>query len=304
MSQNLYSTGLLPGATAANMVKKTTGAVANTVSDAVNSVQETAREAASTLFSSPANMFQSGIRLLFFLSLGALFLFLFLTLIHFTVTPVFSFMPGDSGIISIAPAGPKQSAYISTPAAFNQAANFSDFYAFNVSFAFDLYVATEFSTTVPRVVWYKSATPILLGATDSTDDLKTKFASSNLVLYMDAQKNDLKAMILYTDNETKATVAKHETCVENVPLRKPIRIGIIMFQKFVEIYMNGKLVRTIPGDSNLLVDEATVRTTVFGPPARVADSVKLARLTYWPYIVSPQIMRIDAAEPMDAKIFA
>jgi hypothetical protein len=257
----------------------------------------------SGFMTQPGNMFQSGTRLFFYLAVGALALFLFLTFLHFTVTPIFSFMPGDSGIITIAPSGPKQYAFLNGPTDDGKRIDFEDFKAFNISFAFDIYIRSEFATTVPRVLFYSSPSAIALGATDTKGSLPTKFPGSNLVLYLDPQTNDLHAMILYTDSTTGDVQAKHELCVENMPLQKPVRIGVILFQKFVEIYMDGKLVRTIPGDGDLLVNEAS-GTTIWGPPDRVRGSVSVARITYWPYLVSPQTMRLDAAEAKNPALFA
>lgn len=294
----LFSEGL----TSKNGIAAPIANVANATAKAVVNTGSAIQTAVANSMMRPGNMFQSGVRVFLYLAVAALVLFLFLTFIHYTVTPVFSFSPGDGGILPITPTGPKQYAFTEKPAANNMAPDFKDMYSSNIAFAFDLYVATEFSRAVPRVLWYRANAYKTLDQSDTIANLQSKFSESNLVLYMDPVVNDLKAMILYLDSN-QTVVAKHETCVENVPLRTPVRIGVVVFQKFVEIYMNGKLVRTISGNGNLLMNESS-GANMFGPPALVADSVKLARLTYWPYLISPQIMRLDAAEPRNPALFA
>ncbi len=298
MSRNnagIYSEGLTSGT-------EKVAEAAETVAKTISNTGSTVKQGLSDLMTRPGNMFQSGVRVFFYLAVGALAIFLLLTFIHYTVTPVFSFTPGDGGILPIVPTGPKQYAFMEKPAANNMAPDFTDLYAFNTAYAFDLYVSSEFSKAVPRVIWYKANAYVTMDTNITANTLQAQFPESNLVLYMDSAVNDLKAMIVYQDSN-QAIVAKHETCVENIPLRTPVRIGVIVFQKFVEIYMNGKLVRTISGNGNLIVNESSGKY-IFGPPALVADSVKIARLTYWPYLISPQIMRLDAAEPKNPALFA
>lgn len=302
----------MAAAAAANIGKKAslysedfTSKVANAVNSAkatAASVAESARETASSLMTTPLSGFQSGVQVFFFLTAAALFLFLFLIGIHYTVTPVFSFMPGDDGVIPLATGGPKQVAFPARAATPNETAGFSDLYGINTAFAFDLFITSEFASNVPRVLFYKSAAPIAMADGDTEDSLPGKFPNSNVVLYMDSLKNDLMVMIHTKNLETGAASFKREVAIKNVPIRKPVRIGIVVFKKFVEVYQDGTLVRTITGISDLINDESK-DSNVFGPTAVASRSVKVTRITYWPYVISPRMFRMDAADKADPAWF-
>jgi hypothetical protein len=147
---------------------------------------------------------------------------------------------------------------------------------------------------MPRVLWYKSAAPVPLAAGFKEADMGATYQSSNVVLYLDSLKNDLKILIQTKDTKTNTVVQKHETAFENLPIRKMVRVGMVILKNFVEVYVDGNLVHTIVGASDLLNDEATT-LNVFGPPTAVSGSVKVSRITYWPYVISPKMFRIDAA---------
>jgi hypothetical protein len=160
----------------------------------------------------------------------------------------------------------------------------------------------SFATTAPRVLWYKATAPVAMSSTDTEDTLSSRFPNSNMVFYVDGLKNDLKVMIQYVDPATQTTHAIRDTCVENLPIKTPVRIGFAVFTKFVEIYKNGSLVKTIPAPAALL-DDTTVGLNVFGPPATIASSLGVKNMVYWPYIVSPKQFRIDSAEPVLPGLF-
>jgi hypothetical protein len=292
----LYSDALT--SKVANAVNTATEKVAATAA----TVAETARDTASSLISTPLSGFQSGVQIFFFLTAAALFLFLFLIGIHYTVTPVFSFMPGDDGVIPLSSGGPKQVAFLNRTATPTETAGFSDLYGVNTAFAFDLFVTSEFASNIPRVLFYKSVAPITMADGDTEATLPTKFADSSVVLYMDSLKNDLMVMINTKNTSTNTTSFKKEVAIKNVPIRKPVRIGIVVFKKFVEVYQDGTLVRTITGDSDLLNDESTDKN-IFGPTAVASRSVKVSRITYWPYVISPKMFRMDAADKADPAWF-
>jgi hypothetical protein len=273
-------------------------AAVNTATAKVANTAANVAESASGFISTPLSGFQSGIEIFFYLTAAALFLFLFLVGIHYTVTPIFSFMPGDDGLIPLATTGQKQVAFPARAATPTETAGFSDLYGINTAYAFDLFVTSEFASNMPRVVFYKSAAPVVMADGDTEAGLPTKFPNSNIVLYMDSLKNDLKVMINTKNVETSAASFKIQTAIENVPIRKPVRIGIVIFKKFVEIYQDGTLVRTITGDSDLINDESA-SVNVFGPTAVASRSVKVTRITYWPYVISPKMFRLDAAEKAD-----
>jgi hypothetical protein len=277
------------------------GTALNTAADRVmetaESVGDAAQKMATSILSVPSTGFQSGIKLLFAFASLALFLFLFLVGIHYTVTPVFSFFPGDAGILPIANPANKQVDFVAQKVPFDTACRFTDLYSFNTSFAFDLVVTSDFTSPIPRVVFYKSAALVPMLDTDTEQGLAAKFPNSNVVLFVDSVKNDLKALVHTASGSTIQTVIK------NIPLRTPVRIGMVVFKQHVEVYQDGDLVATVAANGELLADD-TANLKVWGPPRAVSNSVKTARITYWPYVISPKMFRVDAADKANPAWFA
>lgn len=242
---------------------------------------------------------RKGVEYTFFLSSVILLLYLILLAIHYFAFPVFAFTPDDAGVITIPSASGKQVAYPSSPAVYDRSCNFTGLYPYNTTFAMDVKLSADFTTTIPRVIWYRAAAPVALAPTDAETSLSSRFPASNLVLYFDPTKNDLKAFVAMNDGT--ATTTKTETCIENVPLNRPFRLAVVLQKRIVEIYMNGDLHHTIQTNADLL--QSPVDANVYGPPNRVAAFAQIANITYWPYVISPKMIRMQAQEAADPTIF-
>ena len=88
--------------------------------------------------------------------------------------------------------------------------------------------------------------------------------------------------------------------MENVPIGKAFRIHLAMTSQTVEIYFSGELVKTVTIKEKLL--NTTAEANVFGPP-NIVTSVKVANAVYWPYLISPTIIRVSGTEVINPSIF-
>ena len=243
------------------------------------------------------SLFQTVIQYTFFFSVIVLILFLLLVLLHYTTYPIFSFGPEDQGIIEVPTATNKQIAYTTSPTIYDRHCNFQGLYPINSTFALDVKLDADFSTTIPRILWYRSVDPVTMDAADTEDVFLTRFPASNIIVYLDPLKNDLKVAI---QTEGGNSFYK-ETCVENVPLGKPFRVQFVVYKRFVEVYMAGQLYKTVQANGDLL--QTPVDANVYGPPLRVGPTVKVANMVYWPYTVSPKMLRVQGTEQINASIF-
>lgn len=97
------------------------------------------------------------LQMMFYGSLIIFVLFLILVFVHFTVTPVFSFSPGDNGFISIPTISDSQVAFTAGPATSDMAADFTNVPACSYSVAMDLYMSGSFYVSpTPRVIFYRA----------------------------------------------------------------------------------------------------------------------------------------------------
>ena len=224
-----------------------------------------------------------------------MYIFLFLVFLHYAGLPIFSFSPDDQGIIPLSTAQNKQIANITSVAVYSKSYNYNNLYPINVTFGCDISVNSDFTTTVPRVLWYRAKGYVVIPTEAKESDLKTLFPDSNVVFYLDPLKNDLKIFLRGTSGTTVT-----ETCVENVPFNSVFRINFVIMKNFVEVYYRGSLVKTVIIKENLI--EPPVEANVFGPPQRIT-SIRVGNAAYWPYIISPTMIRITGTENVDPNIF-
>jgi hypothetical protein len=228
------------------------------------------------------SIIQKIFKYLFYLSVVAFVLFIFLLILHFTGIKIFTFGVMDSGgVLSIPTPQPQQVAFKTTPITPDLSCNFVDIYSTNYTISMDIYNKGDFYTTmIPRVLLYRSNTPIVLDpATTKVTNLASIFPSSNLIVYMDPMINDLYIGV----KNTTGVMTTHKV-VENTRLRDPFRICIVFSNNYVEVYVKGKLETMIPLSVNPMT--TTGEAYFFGPPSVVNQNLKVANIMYYPYALS------------------
>ena len=205
----------------------------------------------------------------FYLSSSLFIIFLLLTFIHFTIYPIFGKLatsPSTTSDIQKAwvkvPPKPSEPAGLTIPTS-------STFNEYTVSF--EINMKTMYSALQsPNIILYRSATQI-------TAPTLTDFSASNLIVYGDVNKNDIKIVAMTTAGapETVATLT-------NIPLGKTFRLTIVYMPTYIEVFMDGKLVAT-----HILVGTPLPSTTDFWPPpSSVSSSIQVGYLQYWPRALS------------------
>ena len=92
--------------------------------------------------------------------------------------------------------------------------------------------------------------------------------------------------------------------IENVPLREPFRIAIVVASGFIEIYMNGELVQTMNLGYPLKNIDGTTKSYYFATPLPVFNSVQVANISYWNNILSSKTIRAQhQLRPLDKTLF-
>ena len=177
---------------------------------------------------------------IFYTTLTLFVVFIILLIIHFTVYPIFSFIPGDPGIISVPVHSDKQSDFSKSPAGNDMSGAFTKIVPCGYTLSMDLYLTGQFvEQTAPRVIVYNAQAPVK--ATPGKDTFITAFPSANLIVWLDPVLNDLYASVITMDHSGGTAIMETTKPITNVPLKTPFRVTYVYNQQFLEVYMNGSL---------------------------------------------------------------
>jgi hypothetical protein len=234
------------------------------------------------------------LKYLFYMSVVAVVLFLLLVFLHFTTIPIFTFSLGGSGIIPVPVPTAQQTAFAKAPASSDLSCNFTGVTSDSYTISFEVFLNGEFvTTTVPRVLLYRAAEPVVLQSSDTIDSIDTAFPDSNILVYVDPLKNDLYVSVLDSANPPNLIISDP---VENIPLRQAFRVAIAVASNFVEIYMNGEFVQSIPIGGNIATSPDI--SYFFGPPAIAKQSVLVGNINFWNFIMSAKAIRAFSSKPI------
>lgn len=212
--------------------------------------------------------------------------------------PVFSFVAGDQGIIPIPVPVTIQTAFTTAPISSDLSCNFVGVTSTQYTLSFDTFIIGDFiTTTVPRVLLYRSPYPISLSSTDTIDTMPSLFSNSNVIVYIDPLTNDLYVSCLKTDSTYLTSDP-----IKNVPLRVPFRITLVVSDNFLEIYLNGDLQQMMAFNGELISSPST--NYFFGPPPIANQSLHIGNIQYYNSVLSSQVVRLNAQKPFSTSLFA
>jgi hypothetical protein len=250
--------------------------------------------------SGPATGFSLSKALVAILSM-VLIVGIFLTLIHFFVTPIFKFRPGQKGIIPIN-VTPDSTSYwtdtssttVPTPILMKDSAIANS--AAEYSMTLDVFMnnPTQFAQNKGyRPIFVRSAKSEYVLPTDPTiENAQTffqQFAQAyNLAIFFDKDTNDLIVSTMTVNND------QINVRVENVPTRQPFRIGVVLGNTVMDVYINGRLYRSVIYNS-MPVFLAT--PIILGPDPRLGSMVQVRLLQLWPRPLTPGELR-DMIPPL------
>lgn len=246
----------------------------------------------------PSTTAGSILKYLFIFSTIAFVICLLCVALHYMGVPIFSFVAGDPGIISVPVPTTEQSAFIKAPMTSDLSCNFFPVLPTGYTISFDTYIIGDFITsTVPRVLLYRSPYPISLQPTDTIDSLSSLFGNSNIIVFVDPLTNDLFAGALKSDS----TYILSEP-IKNVPLRTPFRITLVVSNNFLEVYLNGQLKQVVAFSGEII--SSTPSNYFFGPPPIVNQSIKIGNVHVWNSELSSKVVRTFGQGSNGSTIFA
>ena len=237
--------------------------------------------------------------ILFTASLIILILFLILVFINYTIYPIFSFSPNDNGLISIPTASDRKLSFTKTPAASDLSANFIGLPTSSYTLGADIYLSGTFMLAeIPRVILYRASKAVADAGT--VDSLLSTYPETNFILWLDPVKNDLYVSVITMGDGGGKSIETSEP-IENVPIRKVFRVAVVFTPNFVELYINGKLERSMIIQGGLLAVNET--TNIYSSIKPIQQNVMLANLSLWPRVLTAREINVNESAPMKGTQF-
>jgi hypothetical protein len=249
------------------------GQMVNSILGKVNAITSLGKEAVRNTIENASSP-ETGsyiMKVVFYLLFYTFIIFIILTLVHFTITPVFRFTPESKGYIGV-PGTSDSKVYWTgeVPAPLTSAPDPDDSihaYKFenNFSFSVDLFV-TKLSDTGAnnRLVLFKTFdfdgsgrskksgvseeqlkqlcgfsqtdTSVIPSGGPTNSDIQSYMAqASSMIMYL-TETNDLVVTFFVGSNGT----VYNSRPIRNIPLNTPFRVTVVVEEKLFTVYLNGK----------------------------------------------------------------
>ena len=222
------------------------------------------------------------LNMLFYIVLYAFVIFLLLALVHYTMYPIFKFRPGQKGLILIPSMGDNQVYWNNRkqpPPLSAVPVNPDDplvDYPFinNFSFSIDLFIRRlSVTDTRNRLILAKAnaslspavappntnttaAHPLSLGPNTSQDLITYAKAKTSMIMYF-GDNNDLNLVFFSGTQSIEIPI----TPLQNIPLNTPFRICVVVEEKLVTIYLNGKQAFQRTSSSTITLNTGSAQQT-------------------------------------------
>ena len=232
-------------------------------------------------------------------------LLIILLIINYTIYPIFQLQAGGPGFIRIP--------FMQSQQVFWNKGTFEDIsgnckvnmpnQAFNWSMTLDISIKNPVLTvqdinfkTLFRLLFNRGGdvNPTPTFGDGSINDIFTGSNKYNLAIGLLRDTNDL-----YISTYTQA--GEQGVLLQNVPTQTPFRIGVVVMSTYLEVYLNGKLSKTIklagqipdiPSDMPSLTMQALKGNTT-------NQIARLGNLITWNQVISPSVMKYATPPLMD-----
>ena len=203
-----------------------------------------------------------------------------LLFVHFFIRPIFRFKPGGSGIIPVP--GFDDGILFWNKTSASQILN-KDLpiasQTYNYSVNMDVFIENplQFSSN-PRIFFTRGAN---FKETPSGNTLMGVLNYYNLCGALLADTNDMIVSVMNKDNNMENVI------IPNVPIQEPFRLGIVVLEQAMEVYVNGHLMKT----RKFASPPMDIKGDIYPAPGIMANVVKLRNLKIWPRILTTSEMR-------------
>lgn len=213
---------------------------------------------------------------LFHFALALLVVFLVLLIIHYSITPVFSFTAGDGGSFPLANTSDGQLVWTKAPPLADISGNIERILPYGFTIQQDIYMDNEASlSNRKRIFFYRSMSPVVVD-NSKAEDLFVDYPESNLIMYLSPNTNDL-VVTAVTVKRNGDYVFESTPTMLNVPIKEVIRVTVVFMAQVLEVYFNGKL----QGTRTFRFTPRSSNAYFFSSPDAYRSSVRVMNLKYW-----------------------
>jgi hypothetical protein len=208
-----------------------------------------------------------------------------LIFVHFLITPVFNLHPGGPGYITIPGFDDGTLYWKNTTSDLENNTLPIVSTSKDYTFICDILIKepTSFSNK-PRIIFARSNSAI--NANGSDRFIKNYLSNYNFAIALSADTNDIIVSILDSNNNEKSVV------VSNPPVRKAFRIGVVIADRLLEVYVNGKLLKAL----SLTNTPKEVNEKIKAPTSDISQIVEVKNLKIWNRILTPTEIRESKPE--------
>jgi hypothetical protein len=214
--------------------------------------------------------------MLFSFAMALFIIFLILLIIHYSLTPIFSFTAGDGGIFPLANTTDGELFWKDAPPLFDISANVVRSLPYGFTIQQDIYMDNEqILSNRKRVFLYRSNEPVVVDASEP-EDLIQQYPESNIFAYLSPNTNDLIVSAI-TQKRDGTKVYESAPTLLNVPTKQVLRLTIVFLPELLEVYLNGKL----HGTRTLKYTPLSSNAYFFSTPDAFRGSVRVMNFKYW-----------------------
>jgi hypothetical protein len=189
---------------------------------------------------------------------GLIVFFVFLlTVINYTIYPIWKLRPGDKGLIPLPGSDDSVTVWTSKPyTTIPILKSPIGTTCTNWSGMLDIQIDNTFGVTsysgIPRpLFWRGDSITYPSGSVTNNPLITSLIPNFNICIYLDKDINNLYVATLLNDS-TSNTPVLIQSPINNIPTRKPLRIGWMLGEKVLEVYLNGYLVKSTLLPSSVL----------------------------------------------------
>lgn len=236
---------------------------------------------------------------LFQFAIALLVIFLVLLIIHYSITPIFSFTAGDGGSFPLANTTDGQLVWTKAPPLADISANVINILPHGFTIQQDIYMDNEASlSNRKRVFLYRAMSPVIVDPSQP-EDLFADYPESNLFLYLSPNTNDLVVSVV-TKKPNGDFVLESAPTMLNVPIKEVIRVTVVFLPQVLEVYLNGKLHSTRTFRFAPMSSDAYF----FSSPDAFRGSVRAMNFKYWDRGITAVEVAKSGPPLTDKKLFS
>lgn len=237
--------------------------------------------------------------IIFSFAIALLIIFLILLIIHYAITPIFSFTAGDGGSFPLANTNDGQLVWTKAPPLADISANVTRILPHSFTIQQDIYMDNEMSlSNRKRVFFYRSSGPVVVDPAQP-EDLIQQYPESNLFMYLSPNTNDLVVTAVTVQPNNDPMFESAPTLL-NVPIKTVIRLTVVFLPQVLEVYLNGKL----HGTRTFRFTPKSTDTDFFSTPDAFRGSVRVMNFKYWDRPLSAAEVKASGPPLTDKALFS